>query len=159
MNKILLLILFIAVVSCKEKNIDCSGTYILNNNTEKLIVLVVRQLYPSDSLMLVPYETDTTGTLSVQASYFNCHQVLERHEFLYNINDTSYLTILWNDWVEDRYNIDGYNTIADSLRSAACKSDDSKDVTVRTITVTDTLLTIFEKDYTMLEKFKEYYQK
>ena len=155
------------LVSCVEwtrKQTDYH--YIVNQSNKKVVHILYsnHELIKEDSLVFQIHEnTDTTLEWKVSAivGFGENFSHLSYSSFrIYNLTDTT--SNYWeNFWGGYEYN----NTIPEILnkRDFGLESDNNKKETNKTIryywTINDTLLSLMKKDYSMIERFKEYYQK
>ena len=167
------LVILVLLSSCEPWSTREINNHYIVNQTDKEIVHV---LYSADSIFIndekldslvfhVSAKCDTTLEWTVSA----ITGITSQHGYLcyndgfsvYNITDTT--SIFWkNIWGGYEYDKD---PIPEIFRRSNGK--DERDVTNKEsiwvinyyLTVNDQLLSLMQKDYTMLERFKEYYQK
>ena len=166
MNRLIILLLILHFLMGCERTRSTSSEYWKSfvNETDKVFFYVVRTSVGSDSAF--SYGNDSIGfyfaihgtvTLPPIGPYhIDIDQVFPRGEELYNLTDTC------SFWYTDS------NSWSDSLYRAYIsfyhdeEGNFYKGKYAETLVMTDTLLSVFsttimQKDYTMLDKFKEYY--
>lgn len=151
-------------ISC-EKTIDTSSEYWkwLVNETDKVFFYVVHTTVGSDSTF--SYDSDSIsfyfvkyGTVTpppIGAYNIDIEKVIPLTETLYNLTDTSSFlysgALVSGDWRDSLYR----KCISVNNEGGSFYHDKY----METLVITDTLFSIMKKDYTMLDKFKEYYLK
>lgn len=100
-------------------------------------------------------------------------QLMIKKDIIYNLRDTTSYIFLRNDEKEDTYSAGIYKycnlkyiplSATDSIYASCLSKGESIGINNNnphlfvTLTVNEKLLSIMEKDYTMLEKFKDYYR-
>jgi hypothetical protein len=174
MSKILLLLLFSGLLSC-SKSVELSSSFqkTIINKTEKMIINLINTEVRTDSLIIK--KNDSISVLHVKMSMSESvlfgiastrpPSLLVYKDILYNLTDTTCYQFKSN---QEYYNYTVYNAdtfkgndsiyIANLERHANNESETHPKMHIKLI-INDPILKIMQKDYSMLEKFKEYYQK
>jgi len=149
-------------ISCEETKIKHIHNFYLINNTEKKIVHKVKcnsEYTGLDTLIYFSQGTSENPEFewSVIGVFHIARQinVIAEETNIFNITDTT--TLGWSD-------IPGSNGIythfGKNINNTSFKDGDYYTFTGDYyLTVDDELLSLMKKDYTMLDKFKEYYNK
>jgi hypothetical protein len=163
MNKIFCSLFVLLLPACEEERIVSSETiFEVENQSTKDAVYVVKTEIGADSLYLKPQDSKKMSFRKEEK------QVVETYPMGENLFDLVAPVKCYEVGV---YNLTDTSKYIRSSRLAASQQDSLFDASQRDIMegdvfnrlhrviarVTDSLLTITEKDYAMPEKFKEYY--
>jgi hypothetical protein len=161
MNKLIILFSLFCLFAGCDKNINTSSEYWKSfvNETDKDFFYAVRTSAGNDSAF--SYGNDSVGfyfaiygtvTLPPIGPYhIDIDQVFPREEQLYNLTDTcAFLHVPFHSggWKDSLYR---------TYISCRREGDFSHEKYMETLVVKDSLFSIMQKDYAMLEKFREYY--
>jgi hypothetical protein len=160
MNRLIILFaLFYLLTGCEPTH-DTSSEFwkSLVNETDNVLFYVIHTSKGSDSTFSYGHDSigfyfATYGTITlppIGPYHIDLDRIFPLEEKLYNLTDTcsfSYLGSLGN-WKDSLYR-----------ENIFCNDDGGfyKNKSMETLVVRDTLFSIMQKDYSMLEKFREYY--
>jgi hypothetical protein len=165
MNKVLYLLLILLLSACvreKEMTVSSETRYEIENHSTKGIAYAVKTEVGDDLLQLKPQdskkmsfkkeEKQVVETYPMGEHLFDLVEFVKCYEqVIYNLTDTSkYVRI-------SRLAASQQDTLFDASQHELLEGDAFNRIVKVEIEVTDSLLTITEKDYTMLDRFKEYY--
>lgn len=162
-----LIAVLILFCSCDAVPVRQTDTYYIINQTDKAMVHVLYSAGNFDTedkvdtlTFYVPTQCDTTfeWTISEVVGYVDLPCRMDYRGFhVYNITDTTsiFFEASFSGFADIPQIFKGVykGTIIDS------KKHEQNDITNYYLTVNDHLLSLMQKDYSMLERFKEYYQK
>ena len=163
---VFLFILFSFIACVLKKPISHSHTYYIVNETDKHIFAQAdykEKNLPVTKTISIQGKTDEPVFLFTKADLipacFSCDYPFSPEQYseiwFYNIADTSSVK-----FTDIRYDLEENEQLWNSIFKTHCKENEEDAVTVymyRCIHITDEFLDLFEKDYSMLEKFTEYY--
>jgi hypothetical protein len=167
MNKVLCLLLILLLFACgweKEITVSSETVFEVKNHSAKDIACVVKTEVRDDLLYLKPQdikkmsfrkeEKQVVETFPGGEHLFDLVEHVDYSEQgIYNLTDTSkYIRI-------SGLAASQQDTLFDAGRNIWLEGDALNRLVNVVFEVTDTLLTITEKDYTMLDKFSEYYDR
>ena len=163
---VFLFILFSFIACVFKKPISRSHTYYIINETDKHIFAQAdydEKNIPVTKTISIQGKTDepvflfTKGDLIPEC--YSCDYPSSPSQYseiwFYNIADTSSVK-----FTDIRYDLEENEQLWNSIYQDGCRDLEEDAVNVyfyRCIHITDEFLDIFEKDYSMLEKFTEYY--
>ena len=163
---VFLFILFSFIACVFKKPISRSHTYYIINETDKHIFAQAdydEKNIPVTKTISIQGKTDepvflfTKGDLIPEC--YSCDYPSSPSQYseiwFYNIADTSSVK-----FTDIRYDLEENKQLWNSIYQDGCRDLEEDAVNVyfyRCIHITDEFLDIFEKDYSMLEKFTEYY--
>ena len=163
---VFLFILFSFIACVFKKPISHSHTYYIINETDKHIFAQAdyqEKKLPVTKTISIQGKTDepvflfTKGDLIPEC--YSCDYPSSPSQYseiwFYNIADTSSVK-----FTDIRYDLEENEQLWNSIYKDGCRDLEEDAVTVyfyRCIHITDEFLDLFEKDYSMLEKFTEYY--
>jgi hypothetical protein len=163
MNRIFHWFLLLLFLACEKERIVSSETiFEVENRSTKTVVHSVKTEVGDNSLYLKPQDIKTMSfrkeekrvveTYPMGENLFDLVKLIDRYErALYNISDTSkYVRISGLASSQQ-------DSLFDASKHEVLEGDVFNRVNRVTVQITDSLLTITKKDYTMLDKFKEYY--
>ncbi|MDR0613331.1 MAG: hypothetical protein LBG45_07630 [Dysgonamonadaceae bacterium] len=165
MNRIfctLLILLFSACVHEQEKIVSSETVFEVENYSAKDIIYAVKTEIGNDTLYLKPQDIkkmsfrkekkQVVETYPAGETLFDLVEFVKSYEqMICSLTDTArYIRISGLGASEQ-------DTIFDASRHESLEGDVFNRVVRVVIEVTDSLLTIAEKDYIMLKEFKEYY--
>ncbi|MDR1227209.1 MAG: hypothetical protein LBK47_09995 [Prevotellaceae bacterium] len=163
MNKIFCLSLILLFPACeKEKAVSSETTFEVENHSTKDIAYAVKTEVGNDLLYLKPQDTKTMSfrkeekqmveTYPMGENLFDLVEFVESYEqAICSLTDTSKYARISGLAASKQ------DSLFDASRRSSLEGNAFNRLIKVKIEVTDSLLTITEKDYTMLEKFKEYY--
>ena len=164
-----LLIILVIVYSCEPSDTRVTDDHYIVNLTDKEIVHVLYindPLIKDDSLVYqIKGRCDTTleWTLSAITGYAQVYREIRYKDFwVYNMTDTT--SLHWKDHRRG-YEYDSeaipeiFNHTSASYYEKNWKEHELCWKGYYYLTINDTLLKLMKKDKSMLERFKEYYQK
>jgi hypothetical protein len=163
---VFLFILFSFIACVFKKPISRSHTYYIINETDKHIFAQAdyqEKKLPVTKTISIQGKTDEPVFLFTKADLipacFSCDYPVSPEQYseiwFYNIADTSSVK-----FTDIRYDLEENEQLWNSIYQDGCRDLEEDAVNVyfyRCIHITDEFLDIFEKDYSMLEKFTEYY--
>ena len=163
---VFLFILFSFIACVLKKPISHSHTYYIVNETDKHIFAQAdykEKNLPVTKSISIQGKTDEPVFLFTKADLipacFPCPYPVFPSQYseiwFYNIADTSSVK-----FTDIRYDLEENEQLWNSIYQDGCRDLEEDAVTVyfyRCIHITDEFLDLFEKDYSMLEKFTEYY--
>ena len=163
---VFLFILFSFIACVLKKPISRSHTYYIVNETDKHIFAQAdykEKNLPVTKTISIQGKTDEPVFLFTKADLipacFSCDYPVFPRQYseiwFYNIADTSSVK-----FTDIRYDLEENEQLWNSIYQDGCRDLEEDAVTVyfyRCIHITDEFLDLFEKDYSMLEKFTEYY--
>ena len=163
---VFLFILFSFIACVLKKPISHSHTYYIVNETDKHIFAQAdykEKNLPVTKTISIQGKTDEPVFLFTKADLipacFPCPYPFFPSQYseiwFYNIADTSSVK-----FTDIRYDLEENEQLWNSIYQDGCRDLEEDAVNVyfyRCIHITDEFLDIFEKDYSMLEKFTEYY--
>ena len=163
---VFLFILFSFIACVLKKPISHSHTYYIVNETDKHIFAQAdykEKNLPVTKTISIQGKTDEPVFLFTKADLipacFSCDYPFFPSQYseiwFYNIADTSSVK-----FTDIRYDLEENEQLWNSIYKDGCRDLEEDAVNVyfyRCIHITDEFLDIFEKDYSMLEKFTEYY--
>ena len=163
---VFLFILFSFIACVLKKPISHSHTYYIVNETDKHIFAQAdykEKNLPVTKTISIQGKTDEPVFLFTKADLipacFSCDYPVFHSQYseiwFYNIADTSSVK-----FTDIRYDLEENEQLWNSIYQDGCRDLEEDAVTVyfyRCIHITDEFLDLFEKDYSMLEKFTEYY--
>ena len=161
----LLSIVFCFMLCSCEKTVNVTYEYTksLVNETEKILFYAIRTTHGSDSAF--SYGHDSIGFYFVHYEqltlppigpyHIDMGGVSMREEYLYNLSDTSsfQFNLNRNTWGKEDslyWAHITYNVFSGSNRGM-------HEIHFETLKLSNALLPVMQKDYAMLDKFKEYY--
>ena len=158
----LMIVVVMMLISCEGTQIKHEHSYYLTNKTDKKLIHQIRCNKDYTDLDTLSFYSNGTSDKTVLEWIVIATFNSGRNETLsvistniYNITDTTSLgwSFLWGD--------DGiYTHFGKNINNTSFKDDDYYTFTGDYyLTVDDELLSLMKKDYTMLDKFKEYYSK
>jgi hypothetical protein len=157
-----ILIVFLSFISCDETKIKHIQNFYLINNTGKRIVHKVKcnkeytgldtlTYYSEGAFENADFEWEIVGIFDIGRQI----NVIAEETNIYNITDT--ISLGWSD-IPGSGGI--YTHFGENINNTSYKDGDYYTFTGDYfLTVDNELLSLMKKDYTMLDKFKEYYQK
>ena len=163
---VFLFILFSFIACVLKKPISHSHTYYIVNETDKHIFAQAdykEKNLPVTKTISIQGKTDEPVFLFTKADLIpaclSCDYSVFPSQYteiwFYNIADTSSVK-----FTDIRYDLEENEQLWNSIYQDGCRDLEEDAVNVyfyRCIHITDEFLDIFEKDYSMLEKFTEYY--
>ena len=163
---VFLFILFSFIACVFKKPISRSHTYYIVNETDKHIFAQAdykEKNLPVTKTISIQGKTDEPVFLFTKADLipacFSCDYPVFPRQYseiwFYNIADTSSVK-----FTDIRYDLEENKQLWNSIYQDGCRDLEEDAVNVyfyRCIHITDEFLDLFEKDYSMLEKFTEYY--
>ena len=163
---VFLFILFSFIACVLKKPISHSHTYYIVNETDKHIfaqAVYKEKKIPVTKTISIQGKTDEPVFLFTKADLipacFPCPYPVSPEQYseiwFYNIADTSSVK-----FTDIRYDLEENKQLWNSIYQDGCRDLEEDAVNVyfyRCIHITDEFLDLFEKDYSMLEKFTEYY--
>ena len=163
---VFLFILFSFIACVLKKPISHSHTYYIVNETDKHIFAQAdykEKNLPVTKSISIQGKTDEPVFLFTKADLIpaclSCDYPVFPRQYseiwFYNIADTSSVK-----FTDIRYDLEENEQLWNSIYQDGCRDLEEDAVTVyfyRCIHITDEFLDLFEKDYSMLEKFTEYY--
>ena len=163
---VFLFILFSFIACVFKKPISRSHTYYIVNETDKHIFAQAdykEKNLPVTKTISIQGKTDEPVFLFTKADLIpaclSCDYPVFPSQYseiwFYNIADTSSVK-----FTDIRYDLEENEQLWNSIYKDGCKDLEEDAVNVyfyRCIHITDEFLDLFEKDYSMLEKFTEYY--
>ena len=163
---VFLFILFSFIACVLKKPISHSHTYYIVNETDKHIFAQAdykEKNLPVTKTISIQGKTDEPVFLFTKADLipacFPCPYPFFPSQYseiwFYNIADTSSVK-----FTDIRYDLEENKQLWNSIYQDGCRDLEEDAVNVyfyRCIHITDEFLDLFEKDYSMLEKFTEYY--
>ena len=163
---VFLFILFSFIACVLKKPITRSHTYYIVNETDKHIFAQAdykEKNLPVTKTISIQGKTDEPVFLFTKADLipacFPCPYPFFPSQYseiwFYNIADTSSVK-----FTDIRYDLEENKQLWNSIYQDGCRDLEEDAVNVyfyRCIHITDEFLDLFEKDYSMLEKFTEYY--
>ena len=163
---VFLFILFSFIACVFKKPISRSHTYYIVNETDKHIFAQAdyeEKNLPVTKTISIQGKTDEPVFLFTKADLipacFPCPYPVFPSQYseiwFYNIADTSSVK-----FTDIRYDLEENKQLWNSIYQDGCRDLEEDAVNVyfyRCIHITDEFLDLFEKDYSMLEKFTEYY--
>ena len=163
---VFLFILFSFIACVLKKPITRSHTYYIVNETDKHIFAQAdykEKNLPVTKTISIQGKTDEPVFLFTKADLipacFPCPYPVFPSQYseiwFYNIADTSSVK-----FTDIRYDLEENKQLWNSIYQDGCRDLEEDAVNVyfyRCIHITDEFLDLFEKDYSMLEKFTEYY--
>jgi hypothetical protein len=163
MNKIFCLSLILLFPACeKEKVVSSETVFEVKNHSTKDITYAVKTEIRDDQLYLKPQDVKKMSfrkeekrmveTYPMGENLFDLVESVKFYEQdIYNLTDTSKYTRI------SRLAMSMQDSLFDTSQHEVFEGDVFNRLHKVIVQITDSLLTITEKDYTMLEKFKEYY--
>jgi hypothetical protein len=163
MNKIFCLSLILLFPACeREEVVSSETTFEVENHSTKDIAFAVKTEIGDDLLYFKPQDTkkmsfrrEEKQVVETYPMGENLFDLVERVKFyeqnLYNLTDTSKYTRI------SRLATSMQDSLFDANQHEVFEGDVFNRLHRVIVRITDSLLTITEKDYAMLEKFKEYY--
>jgi hypothetical protein len=165
MKKLIILIgIFLMLYSCdKPMNSTSRLTKVVHNNTNKQIVYTIETCVGEKTIISsknnsdsVVFENNYVIMLPAIGAYqIPYYRVEVYNEYIYNISDTSKYI----------FRSRSLATVNDSIFWSHIYCYDAKNSTVNDeiytekLTLDDNILSLLQKDYTMLDKFKDYYKR
>ena len=163
---VFLFILFSFIACVLKKPISRSHTYYIVNETDKHIFAQAdykEKNLPVTKTISIQGKTDEPVFLFTKADLIpaclSCDYPVFPSQYseiwFYNIADTSSVK-----FTDIRYDLEENKQLWNSIYQDGCRDLEEDAVNVyfyRCIHITDEFLDLFEKDYSMLEKFTEYY--
>ena len=163
---VFLFILFSFIACVFKKPISHSHTYYIINETDKHIFAQAdyqEKKLPVTKTISIQGKTDEPVFLFTKADLipacYSCDYPVFPSQYseiwFYNIADTSSVK-----FTDIRYDLEENEQLWNSIYKDGCRDLEEDAVNVyfyRCIHITDEFLDLFEKDYSMLEKFTEYY--
>lgn len=160
--------IFFILFGCTPRYQRITDNHHIVNQTNKEIIHILYCNHPlvkQDSFIYhVESKCDTTleWTVSAITGIVTDYGYLTYNGFrVYNITDTT--TIFWKDlWGGYEYDSESIPMIFNRSKGITEYNDKKNEsiwITNYYLTINDTLLSLMKKDYSMLERFKEYYQK
>jgi hypothetical protein len=163
MNRFITIPLIVILLSScvKEKEYSRTNIVRLANPTDKHLRYYFEADFGIDTLISKGYDTaeySFTEKKTVKSRWVNPDRIfnaeLVYREELYDLDDTlSFVYTIDSNMTQKEYNYMEYTNVR-------TKGSGKNDVVIVTeLVYNDSLQAFLQKDYTMLEKFKEYYQK
>ena len=165
MKKLFFLIgIFLMLYSCdKPMNSTSRLTKVVHNNTNKQIVYTIETCVGEKTIISNEYSSDSVVfennyiimLPAIGAYQIPYYRVEVYNEYIYNISDTT----------KSIFKSRSLATVSDSIfwSQIYCyddkKSTVSNEIYTEKLTLDNNILSLLHKDYTMLDKFNEYYKK
>lgn len=164
MNRIIIIFIIVfSLSSCeKEKNTSFELIKILVNKTDDELLYSIKTNVGADSVISLGNDSITmkfvkNGTVHlppIGPYNIDIESVSIESEVIYNLTDTScfQFSLNRNEW-------DGHDSLYNEMILNEVEGNSMNEKHTECLAFTDTLNSIMTKDYTMLEKFLEYYSK
>ncbi len=167
-NFIGIICIFFSLASCEKEDVwSVSVTRVVINSTSKTLFYNVhtdegireKMLQTNDSLIFEFYKEKTVKTSWI-TNTVRQDGIQTLGENLYNLTDTSrYEYELDYEYVPQEGVSKEEQVYASHIEYSFGEQSTERDVrAIINLSITDSLLEIMEKDYTMLEKFSDYYE-
>ena len=165
MRKILLILMvFITLFSSCEKEVNTSFRLVkvLINKTDKDLIYFVntnvskdsKRSFGNDSISLIFVKNSKTNLPPIGPYYIDVENVAVEKEVVFNLSDTSFF-----EFNQNRLSWSEKDSLYWANMSLEAKGTTFNTEHTETLQYSDELLDIMCKDYSMLEKFPEYYSK